>query len=648
MARVQLGPRRSSTTSSRKKEEPKSEEKTGGRSDNQSEKGLSLKQLINATPALMRNNAKFTGVKSLRHANTRNGMPAIRAKVWSQTGKTRQVYSCDVIAKEDPDKPIYKQKKVLVSCDCENFMYYWEVADNHWGAAKIKYSNGEHPNATNPGLHPGMCVAKGELVHTLRGLVPIEEVVAGDQVNTLLGYRKVTAAAKTGRRKVVEVTLQSGKRIHVTPTHPIYVGNGNTLEWQPAKDTKGNYAITLSECGSAEDQHLPETEHLTADAHKNVRHIPTTKDRMTSELARVLGYLASEGCYAAFCNDRKDLHEDFVNCANISLSISAQASKGVTNLGPIVRDVLHYLGNAHGSANKVVPDLVFRSSRKCWIEFLRAAYAGDGYITGRVSTYATMNETFARQIQSMLFALGVHTRLSSGESGHAYTTMWYVRTSSVHETQKLIRVLNPIRTNRIKKFKEVGKSYRERLVGIRIKSLMEEKLLECMNATDYGDTSRTLGVKEALNLLGVPSHKHDFCSSLMARQKLVTQVRERKCGKPTSHAVLQDIIDVCFDDVFSAAYRKKYGKVYYCADNYGTTKKADVRALCKNEEFSEFAFLAQENVVMDQVVDIREYATTDVYDLTVEEAEHFVVNGVVVHNCKHLVCLAMEIIKNKL
>lgn len=155
MARVQLGPRR--TTARKGETEKPAESSRGRRPDNKYEKGLSLKQLLNATPALMHNNAKFTGVKSLRHANTRNGMPAIRAKVWSQIGKTRQVYSCDIIAKEDPEKPIYKQKRVLVSCDCENFMYTWEFADNHWGAAKIKYSNGEPPVATNPGYHPGMC-----------------------------------------------------------------------------------------------------------------------------------------------------------------------------------------------------------------------------------------------------------------------------------------------------------------------------------------------------------------------------------------------------------------------------------------------------------------------------------------------------------
>lgn len=138
---------------------PKHDTESGKtRPSNKAEKGLSLRQLINATPALMRNNAKFTGVKSLKHARTRNGMPAIRAKVWSQYGKSgKQVYSCDIIGKEDVDLPVYKQKRVLVMCSCENYCYWWEVANTHWGAGKIKYSNGESPDVTNPGLHPGLC-----------------------------------------------------------------------------------------------------------------------------------------------------------------------------------------------------------------------------------------------------------------------------------------------------------------------------------------------------------------------------------------------------------------------------------------------------------------------------------------------------------
>jgi hypothetical protein len=119
--------------------------------------GLSLKALIRATPPFIKNNAHEVLVKMLKPATTKGGFPAIRAKVLSVGNKgQRNVYATDIIGKEK-DIPLSRQKHVLVSCQCDYFLYYCEVALNHWGSAKIKYSNGEHPNVTNPQLQPMLC-----------------------------------------------------------------------------------------------------------------------------------------------------------------------------------------------------------------------------------------------------------------------------------------------------------------------------------------------------------------------------------------------------------------------------------------------------------------------------------------------------------
>jgi hypothetical protein len=52
---------------------------------------------------------------------------------------------------------ISKQKRVIVSCDCEFFMFYSEYALSTWGAARIKYSNGEAAVVRNPGNLPLVC-----------------------------------------------------------------------------------------------------------------------------------------------------------------------------------------------------------------------------------------------------------------------------------------------------------------------------------------------------------------------------------------------------------------------------------------------------------------------------------------------------------
>lgn len=50
-----------------------------------------------------------------------------------------------------------KNVNIVCSCDCENFMYMWEYALAHFKASFIKYSNGEPPVTTNPGLIPAAC-----------------------------------------------------------------------------------------------------------------------------------------------------------------------------------------------------------------------------------------------------------------------------------------------------------------------------------------------------------------------------------------------------------------------------------------------------------------------------------------------------------
>lgn len=50
-----------------------------------------------------------------------------------------------------------RKMDVKVSCDCPDFMYRFEVANNKKGASNITYSNGKDPNIRNPNKRPGIC-----------------------------------------------------------------------------------------------------------------------------------------------------------------------------------------------------------------------------------------------------------------------------------------------------------------------------------------------------------------------------------------------------------------------------------------------------------------------------------------------------------
>lgn len=87
------------------------------------------------------------------------------------------------------------------------------------------------------------CIAKGELVTTMRGNIPIEDVLVGDKVFTRDGWHTVIASNQTGLKPVI--TVQSGKStVKCTPDHKVYTVNRGFVE--AGKLTGGDILCQLS------------------------------------------------------------------------------------------------------------------------------------------------------------------------------------------------------------------------------------------------------------------------------------------------------------------------------------------------------------------------------------------------------------------
>ena len=65
----------------------------------------------------------------------------------------------------------------------------------------------------------GQCLAKDSWVLTKRGLVPIQDVVAGDQVSTKEGWVEVVKLHSNGKKPVKKVTICGGMSIRLTDDH---------------------------------------------------------------------------------------------------------------------------------------------------------------------------------------------------------------------------------------------------------------------------------------------------------------------------------------------------------------------------------------------------------------------------------------------
>lgn len=141
--------------------------------------------------------------------------------------------------------------RIKCSCACEAYTF-WGGEYALWlrGASDILYGNGDPPIVRNPRYRPWACVAKGTMITTDHGMVPIEQVFIGTRVLTLDGYRRVSIVGCTGANRATLVfSTFNGYYIEVTPEHLMYVVRlGRPLaEWVEASSINvGDYLVRVS------------------------------------------------------------------------------------------------------------------------------------------------------------------------------------------------------------------------------------------------------------------------------------------------------------------------------------------------------------------------------------------------------------------
>lgn len=100
-----------------------------------------------------------------------------------------------------------------------------------------------------PQLKPkgGQCLVAGTKVQTQQGLKNIEDIVVGDMVKTHLDrFKPVEKLFNFDDLNVLEVELETGQIIKMTPLHKMMVDRDGTKQWVEAKDiTVDDYLLEL-------------------------------------------------------------------------------------------------------------------------------------------------------------------------------------------------------------------------------------------------------------------------------------------------------------------------------------------------------------------------------------------------------------------
>jgi len=412
--------------------------------------GMSFKRIYSLSPPkpdhynanMVRFIKNSSGRVKLADGSYRKGEATMTRTQDDKKGEVRKWRQVVYARDENYSGPLHKCPQIVLRCECPRHMFMWEHALWNIGAAEImEPSTGETPQKHNIPLKPGCCIVGSEKIFTREyGAIPIREITEGMTVAGSRGWTTVKAARKTKTvRKFLRIYTSNGS-VACTNDHLIMVIRSDGAQWVKAEDVmQGDRFVT--------PLHKREWE----------GHVHTSP-----ELARLLGYMISEGSYSkgvlqpvcggVFANENEEINEDFDNCimSEYDASICWRRNGSAKLDAELYRKLEEDGLPRERSEGKYVPDRIFKSSYEAVTNFISALYDGDGWVSEdcKFSTYGSKSKKLVKQLQTLLLMIGVRSCINKNISGINKTTMWLLRTSSPFDTTRLLRQTNILKYKR--------------------------------------------------------------------------------------------------------------------------------------------------------------------------------------------------------
>jgi len=280
----------------------------------------------------------------------------------------------------------------------------------------------------------GKCVRGDTLVSTPRGLHHIQDLVPA---NMAPGTH---VPAETGEVRVGEEILQVKNWYYggYKPTLKIKTRSGFEIEGSRihpllSRGSTGEHFVKLPELQTGEFLCLERETHAFSDTEPELA-VPTLEtfgekgqncivypvpDRMNPGLARLLAYIVAEGwtnhshnfsisqCPISNPETRQDI-DDLLKSQFGWTSNSEEKQKYTQISSRFIRVYLEWLGVDYTlSADKIVPPVIFRSTRESIIQFVKAFIDAEGSIDNRCLEVASASEKLLREMQVLLLQLGI-------------------------------------------------------------------------------------------------------------------------------------------------------------------------------------------------------------------------------------------------
>ncbi|MBI4678295.1 MAG: hypothetical protein HY748_12005 [Elusimicrobia bacterium] len=291
------------------------------------------------------------------------------------------------------------------------------------------------------------CVSGDTILFTSEGLRRIEEFHQGDAPDSFRPLKLKLADWKgpvetdlfyfNGEQDTIIADTDLGTTLEATPNHQVRVLSGGEIAWK-RMDALHEGDVLLVPYGTEVWGNLHDFKEIYGSyyspAGRTNANAFTWPHKITTDLARLIGYLVSDGGYSAnqviFTQKDPAVMRDFVEICEKRLGkrprVYADKRReglrvAVLNGRDLIRFFADFVGTGNGAANKRTPPCILSSGREIVKEYLKGLTL-DGHVSakGRIVAMETVSLRLAREVQMLLLNLGIPSRLESKKIGYEY------------------------------------------------------------------------------------------------------------------------------------------------------------------------------------------------------------------------------------
>ncbi|MHA1146878.1 MAG: LAGLIDADG family homing endonuclease [Promethearchaeota archaeon] len=453
-------------------------------------------------------------------------------------------------------------------------------------------------------------------------------------------------------KEFYEFTFTNGRKIKVTPEHPMFVFREGKLICLEAQGCQENDFIPIP-------QYLPnsnipiELSISLEEPHKYVKAINFPRV-LTSDLSRILGYLASEGhsylgssAEISFSNKESLLLDDMkvlvLNTFGIEPSINWRED-GLITLRFISIELfkwmkINFSEVMRSSKFKRIPSKILSSDIRICQSFLKSAFKGDGSVESTAIYYGTVSKGLSYDYQDLLLKLGIQSRIVHDKHNDLYKV--YIRGHSLIDFYKKIVEEDDIRFNKIFNLIKSNKNkthHHDIFPTSVINNILDLKI--DLAVSNNGYYYRHLEKNQGLTR----ERFHHELKKLNKKYKVILKA----VNKLEDIKQFREITGFSQNEIARICNLYRYNIDYYERGVYDKKKRealiTQIRSSFKKhfknvkKRILKLEQLYKSEILWDRIKNVKriqnsgENKTKWVYDLTVEPNHTFISQGVILHN----------------